>query len=244
MSKMTRRHFVQSATGAALGNAVAGPAPSGSRVIVSTLAPHDWRPDGDLEKMPWSAAAPVQFDQDAFSETRYADLKTKVASCWTAQFLYLAYWCPYRELTVYQGEDAAIERWRLWERDVVEAFVNPAPQSPSHYYEFEVAPNNQWVDLEIDLDKSTHNAGWNSGFEHATRIDTAARIWTAEMRIPVASMEAKGIRPGVEWRINFYRCEGAGDSRQMLSWGRLPVRGSGASFHQPDSFGALRFGRN
>ncbi len=217
-------------------------------VIVSELLVVDRKPDGDLKKPMWSGAKSQRFDQAAFSDARYPDIETRVASCWSAEFLYIAFWCPYRTLTVYEGEDAANERWRLWERDVVEAFINPRPQAASHYYEFEVAPNNQWLDLEIDLTHTPfNNASWNSGFEHATKIDTANRVWTAEMRIPVRSMGVEAIRPSQgpndDWRINFYRCDGAGgdDVRHMLSWGRLPVRGPGGSFHQPESFGGLRF---
>ena len=53
---------------------------------------------------------------------------------------------------------------------VLPNFVNPEPARVNHYYEFEVAPNNQWIDLEIDKDKTPFNdAKWNSGFDHATR---------------------------------------------------------------------------
>lgn len=212
--------------------------------IVSEFIADDIVPDGNLTKPMWSAAKPVMFDQSAYSETRYPDNETKVASCWTARFLYLAFWCRYLSLTVYEGEDPKIERWQLWERDVVEAFINPEPRLPSHYYEFEVAPNNQWIDLEIDLNRTpTGDARWNSGFSHATRIDSAARVWTAELRIPVHSMKIERIRPGEDWKINFYRCEGVGNNteRRMFSWGCLPIHSPGSSFHQPGSFGRLYF---
>ena len=249
MRALTRRRFLNAAIVAAVGDAtrgwcMVGPE-TGSLVIVSERVDADSKPDGNLGKPMWSRAKPVWFDQAAFSESRYRDLKTKVASCWTAHFLYLAFWCPYEELTVYKGEDETIERWRLWERDVVEAFINPNPQSPSHYYEFEIAPTNQWLDLKIDLTRTPLNdASWNSGFEHATRVDALERVWTAEMRIPVRSMGIEAIRRDMEWKINFYRCDGPGDdsARRLLSWGRLPVRGPGGTFHQPASFGMLRFG--
>jgi len=245
MSALTRRQFLHAAIGvAASAQSMAGSTAS-PLVIVSQCADGDSKPDGDLGKRMWSAAKPVWFDQAAFSESRYRDLKTKVASCWTTQFLHLAFWCPYKTLTVYQGEDATVERDRLWERDVVEAFINPNPQSPSHYYEFEIAPNGQWLDLEIDLARRPFNdAGWDSGFEHATRVEAQKRIWMAEMRIPVRSMGIEAIRRNMDWRINFYRCDGPGDddARRMLSWGRLPVRATGRTFHQPASFGILHFG--
>jgi hypothetical protein len=211
-------------------------------VIVSTFVASDTKPDGDLRKRMWSRAKSVWFNQAAFSEAHYPDFRTRVASCWSAQFLYLAFWCPYETLTVYQGEDATVERDRLWERDVVEAFICPEPKSPSHYYEFEVAPNNQWLDLDIDLTRRPFNdEHWDSGFEHATRIDASKRVWTAEMRIPIRGLGT--IREGVDWRVNFYRCDGPGDdsARRMMSWGRLPERKPGGTFHQPASFGVLRF---
>lgn len=247
MEELTRRNFVRGAIGAATGKALGGnslfDAKTSSSVIVSAFVTSDWRPDGNLQKTPWILADSVHFDHGAFSDVQYPDFTTKVASCWTTTFLYLAFWCPYRTLNIYEGEDTAVERWQLWERDVVEALIQPAPQVPSHYYEFEVAPNNQWLDLEIDLaPKPSHNAAWNSGFEHATLINPATHIWTAEIRIPATSMNTE-ISPGRDWRANFYRCDGPGDdrARRMMCWARLPICAPGASFHQPASFGTLRF---
>ena len=244
----TRRKFLKTAIGAALGIAARGQSMADRNtappVIESKFIDNDSTPDGDLGKRMWSAQQPVWFDQAAFSDARYPDFKTRVASCWSAHFLYLAFWCPFQTLTVYKGEDATVERDRLWERDVVEAFIAPDLEKPSHYYEFEIAPNNQWMDIDIDLNRRPLNdPHWSSGFEHATRVDAVKRVWTAEMRIPIHSMGVEAIRSGVDWRVNFYRCDGPGDDtvRRMMSWGRLPVRVSGGTFHQPASFGILRF---
>ncbi|HTF62373.1 MAG TPA: carbohydrate-binding family 9-like protein, partial [Edaphobacter sp.] len=215
-----------------------------SWVIVSESSDVDVVPDGNLGKKMWSTAKRIRFDQAAFSRRTYPKEETVVASRWTTKYLYLAFWCHYQSLNTYEGEDAGAERWQLWERDVVEAFINPQPERPSHYYEFEVAPNNQWLDLDIDLKRLPFNdPKWNSGFEHATRIDSVRHLWTVEMRIPVVSMTNEGVRPNAEWRINFYRCDGpgAGRSRRMLSWGPLPLNLPRNSFHQPASFGVLRF---
>jgi hypothetical protein len=126
---------------------------------------------------------------------------------------------------------------------VVEAFINPQPERFLHYYEFEVAPNDQWIDLEIDLSKTPMNdAGWDSHFEHATKVDAEHKVWVAEMRIPVKSMKASAIQPGDEWRLNLYRCDGPGDDtrRRFMSWSALPA-GPNSSFHQPASFGIIKF---
>lgn len=213
-------------------------------VIVSDLSDVDVEPDGDLAKPLWSAAKRIRFDQSGFDRTRYPEAATFVASRWTPRYLYLAFWCDYQTLNTYQGEDPGPERWQLWEKDVVESFINPQPDRPSHYYEFEVAPNNQWLDLEIDLTRRPFgDPHWNSGFQHATRVDAARHVWTAEIRIPLAAMTHAALRPESEWRINFYRCDGpgTGKTRRALSWGALPEDLPENSFHQPASFGVLRF---
>jgi hypothetical protein len=212
-------------------------------VILSEFSAIDVDPDGDLERAFWTGAKRIRFDESAFSRTNHPEAETLVASRWTHKYLYLAFWCHYQDLNTYMDEDPGPERWELWEKDVVEAFINPTPDHPSHYYEFEVAPNNQWLDLEIDLAQHPFtDLHWNSGFRHETRIDVARHVWTAEMRIPVASMAATGA-DGTEWKVNFYRCDGAGPeaSRHSLSWGALPLNLPEHSFHQPASFGIIRF---
>jgi hypothetical protein len=207
----------------------------------------DFRPDGDLTKPVWAGAERVRFNRDAFQRAhQYPELETMVASRWTEKYLYLALWCRYVELHTFPDEHQAVERWRLWERDVVEAFVSPQAGLRNRYYEFEVAPNGQWLDLAIDLDakpKSVHDMQWNSGFEHVTRVDPVRHRWSVEMRIPIASMLPAHLEVGMEWRVNFYRVDGSakhGDGGQkLLSWRPMPI--ANGSFHQPASFGVLRF---
>jgi len=201
----------------------------------------DFVPDGDLDKGVWRLMPRTAFDHNYTGKKRYPELKTEIASLWSEKYVYFAFWCSYREINVYKAEDAAKERWELWERDVVEVFINPQPEKANHYYEFEVAPNNQWLDLEIDLDKTPFNdAGWNSGFEHAVRVDEKRHLWMCEMRIPLSVMKAH-IGPGTQWRGNFYRAEGTGpeEQRSLLAWSTVPARDE--AFHNPSRFGIIRF---
>ncbi len=207
--------------------------------IFSTM---DFVPDGKLEKAEWIKAERFRFDRTWVGGKRLPETETQVASLWTSQYIYFAFWCKYQKLNIYEGEDALKERWELWNRDVVEIFLNPQPTRTKHYFEFEVAPNNQWIDLEIDLGKKPFNdAGWDSHFGHATQVDESKRIWTCEMRIPLGSIKAPAIGAGQNWRINFYRADGLGDDsqRRFLSWSPNPT--GKPTFHQPASFGIIRF---
>ncbi len=211
-------------------------------VFTSQFTPRDFVPDGNLQKPVWQSANKVEFDQDPFLGTHHPGLETIVASLWTPDYLYLAFWAKYRTVNTFTGEDPNIERWELWDRDVVEAFINPQPERELHYYEFEVAPNNQWVDLELDLTGTpVHNAQWNSGFQHVAVIDEKQHVWTVEIRIPVRPMGVQKIDPHTEWRINFYRMEDVGQdhARQPLGWS--PLGAANKSFHQPAHFGVLKF---
>ena len=211
-------------------------------ILIASYLDVDFIPDGNLDKAIWSTAEKVHFDRDAFKGTRHPEVETTVASLWTNHYLYLAYWSGYTTLNTFEGEDPKVQRWQLWDRDVVEAFIAPQSDETPHYYEFEVAPNNQWIDLEINFgSKESPNAEWNSSLLHATRIDETRRIWTAELRIPVETMGARSIDQNTEWRINLYRADGAGSDaeRNLLCWSPLPI--NNGSFHQPASFGLLKF---
>jgi alpha-galactosidase len=211
--------------------------------MTSKFLAADFVPDGNLAKKVWKEAPHVMIDHDRFGKTPLPDFAFQVASLWTPSYVYFAYHCKYDTLNTYPGEDPAKERWELWNRDVVEVFINPHPENFRHYFEFEIAPNNQWIDLEIDLTKrEMADASWNSNFEHAAKIDEAHKVWVVEMRIPVRSMHANVIQPGDEWRLNLYRCDGPGDDsqRRFMSWSPLPDPNNG-SFHQPASFGIIKF---
>lgn len=208
--------------------------------IDSRLLPKNVVPDGNLEKEIWRRAERTRLDYDWAG--RKTQIDTQVASFWTPSHIYFAFWCNYSALNIYEGEDSKQERWGLWDRDVVEVFLNPKPRIMNHYYEFEVAPNNLWIDLEINLEKKPFNdAAWDSHFQHATRIDSQHHLWTCEMSLPVASMKVARVRANTKWRINFYRADGRGDDshRHFLCWS--PVLGEKPNFHVPARFGIIRF---
>src|SRR2546426_1768447 len=193
----------------------------------------DFLPDGDPAKPYWKHAESVEFDTDASGKSHFPEIATRVASVWTETHIYFLFWCRYDSLNVYQGEDPKVERWLLWDRDVVEVFLNPQPERVNHYYEFEVAPNNQWIDLEIDKTKNPFNdASWNSGFEHATRIDAKNHVWIAEMRIAVSSMNVSAMHPGAEWRGGFFFAAGesGGDRPRFFAWS---IISQGKKIHLP-----------
>ena len=207
----------------------------------ATHSKEDFAVDGDLSKKIWQKAAWFEYDHNPAGNQHYPNVRTRGAVVWTKANVYIAFECHYESLNVYQGEDVKEERWELWNKDVAEVFLNPQTDHVNHYYEFEIAPNNQWIDLEIDKDKTPFNdANWNSGYDHATRVDEKKQVWTAELRIPASSMKVNEINAGMQWRANFFRAAGQGgdEGRQFMTWSTIP---DSKTFHVPTRFGILEF---
>lgn len=162
---------------------------------------------------------------------------TEVRSRWTDDDLYLLYICPYDALNLKPGPDTSAETRRLWGWDVAEAFIGSDHEHIGAYREFQVSPQGEWIDLDIDRDHQDRQGGmaWNSGFTVAARIDRDAKIWYGAMRIPFASLGVSAPRAGLELRAGLYRISGA-DPRTYHAW-----RPTGqTTFHVPDAFGRLR----
>ena len=126
----------------------------------------------------------------------------------------------------------------LWNRDVCEIFLAPNKNEPRKYFEFEIAPNGEWIDLGIYQKSGERITDWdyNSGMQSAARIETD-KI-TMAIKIP---WEAFGKIPQSDeiWKGNVFRCVGFGKTRGYLAW--QPTLTPEASFHVPEKFGEFVF---
>jgi hypothetical protein len=147
----------------------------------------------------------------------------------------LLFTCPYEVLCLKPDPDTSRETNKLWQWDVAEVFVCPESDKIRRYKEFEVSPQGEWVDLDVDLDSANHEDGWvwASGMEVASRIDRKNRVWYGSMRIPFSSIDALEAAPGQLLRANFFRWHGL----QQRSEAWIPTMK--ATFHVPDVFGCL-----
>jgi hypothetical protein len=162
---------------------------------------------------------------------------TTVRSQWTAQDLYFFFTCPYRKLHLKPNPVTTSETDRLWNWDVAEAFIGSDFANISRYKEFQVSPQGEFVDLDIDREHPERQQGvpWQSGFQVAARIDEVSKVWYGQMRIPFASLGVDSPTPGTELRLGLFRIEGPEPDRTYVSW-----RATGtASFHVPSAFGTL-----
>lgn len=164
-----------------------------------------------------------------------AGLPTEVRSRWTRHNLYVIFSCPYEILSLKPDPVTARETNRLWEWDVAEVFIRPDDANIRRYKEFEVSPQGEWVDVDVNLDSPHHEEGWvwTSGMEVASRIDRDHKIWNGAMRIPFSSIDPRPATAGNVLRANFFRW--CALDRTSVAW--IPTMEP--TFHVPEVFGAL-----
>jgi hypothetical protein len=209
-------------------------------VIHSRWANSDPRLDTNPMSSFWRGSEPIYMESDAFGKTE-PKYRTEIRTRWTKQNLYFLFVCPYEELNLTPNPNTLAETNELWNWDVAEVFIGADFKNIKRYKEFEISPQGEWVDLEIDLDRQHHDSGWkwNSNFEVSSRIDKAAHVWYGAMRIPYAAIESRPAAAGNILRINLFRCQGPVSRRHYIAW-RAPMRDS---FHVPERFGTLKLVR-
>jgi hypothetical protein len=202
----------------------------------SAYAAHDVALDTDSASPFWQSAPSIYAEVDNYGRA-LPEYRTRVRSRWTKKYLYLLFVCPYQELYLKPSPNASAETYELWKWDVAELFIGSDFANIRRYKEFEVSPQRERIDLDINLDLPDHTVGWtwNSGFQVDARIDPKAKIWYAAMRIPFAAIDRRRPAAGRTFRANLFRSQGPPDRRRSIVW-QPPMTDS---FHVPEKFGVL-----
>ena len=205
-------------------------------VVFSTQAETDVSLDTDPASPFWSNTRPLLAEVDRQGQVE-PEYRTEVRSRWTKNSLYFLFICPYKQLYLNPRPDAVHETYGLWKWNVAEVFIGSNFQNIQRYKEFEVSPQGEWVDLDINLENPHHEEGWvwNSGFEHAARIDGSKHNWYAAVRIPFRALDTPEPRAGRQFRVNFFRTEGLPTDAKAVMWQPTGSK----TFHVPERFGLL-----
>ena len=119
-----------------------------------------------------------------------------------------------------------------------EIFLAPDSNEFRKYFEFEIAPTGEWIDLAIYQMPNQRE----TDFEYISGMQTAAKIednkiwmafkveWVAFGKIP---------QTGELWKGNILRCVGEGETRGYLTW--QPTETEKPDFHVPEKFGDFEF---
>jgi hypothetical protein len=179
----------------------------------------------------WGDTIPTAFCADWRGENADPLRETEVRLLWTRHRLYVRFQCRYRGINVYEASGG--RRDELWMKDVAEIFIQRGTDALRHYKEFEISPNGDWLDLDINEGQKTFLM-----CELTVRVVRRAHVWSAEMGVPM-SVFCTEFDPRETWRLNLFRIEGQETERYYSAW--RPTYTPKPNFHVPERFGELRF---
>lgn len=193
----------------------------------------------DLENEKWKLAGEVLINKYWSGEIAPVERHFKTRLLWSETALYVRFEANQNEpLIISENPNLSHKTNGLWERDVCEIFLAPNADEFRKYFEFEIAPTGEWIDLAIYQmpDQRETNFEYNSGMQPAAKIEDnktwmAFKIeWLAFGKIP---------KTGEIWKGNILRCVGIGETRGYLAW--QPTETEKPNFHVPEKFGEFEF---
>lgn len=193
----------------------------------------------DLDNDEWRSASAVQITRYWSGAKAPPARQAEARIVWSRDALYVRFDCRQDEPLVTSAAPQLERKTQgLWERDVCEIFIASDVQNPQRYLEFEAAPTGEWLDLAIEYKEDGRATDWdfNSGMSAAARIREG--LVTIALCIPWAAF-GREAHAGERWRVNLFRCVGAGASRGYLAW--QPTLTPQPNFHVPSAFGWLEF---
>ncbi|HEY0954751.1 MAG TPA: alpha-galactosidase [Roseateles sp.] len=176
----------------------------------------------------WADAPTTFFRHDWQGRALAGPQSTRVQLLRGPGQLYLRFICKYETLSTYERAASATDIWPLWERDVVEIFLQaPDRAGLKSYREVEVSPNGLLLDIAVEASGKKRIVGESRA---KAQVDAKNKVWTAELAVPM-----RGAEDG--WRLNLFRVEGQGKDRVYSAWS--PTKTAAPDFHVPAAFGRL-----
>jgi hypothetical protein len=193
----------------------------------------------DLEASLWGRVAPVRVDRYWSGEPAAAGRQFSAWFLWSGAALYVRFEAKQAEpLVVSDKPDLSKKTLQLWDRDVCEIFIAPDRTRRNKYFEFEVAPTGEWIDLAIEVTPNGRKTDW----DYASDMTSAAQIEKDKVvmaiKIPFASL-GRTPKAGDVWLGNLFRCVGKDPTRGYLAW--QPTKTKEPVFHVPTAFGEFVF---
>lgn len=196
-------------------------------------------PVADLENKAWENAKTTKIDKYWSGERAPKGRHFKTKLLWSETALYVRFEANQTEpLIVSQTPNLTSKTRGLWDRDVCEIFLAPDKNQFRKYYEFEIAPNGEWIDLGIYQLPDKRETDWDyaSGMQSAAKIEKNKIVMAIKVEWKAFGNPPKA---GDVWLGNLFRCVGAGATRGYLAWS--PTLTKEPSFHVPEKFGEFEF---
>ena len=198
-------------------------------------------PVQELDNKLWQKANEVSIEKYWSGENAPVGRHAKAKLLWSGTALYVRFEANQNEpLVISQKPNLKSKTKGLWDRDVCEIFLAPNPKEFRKYFEFEIAPNGEWIDLGIyqKTDERITDWDYDSGMKSAAKIEKGKVLMAIKVEWKAFGKQPKA---GEVWLGNLFRCVGAGETRGYLAWS--PTGTKEPSFHVPEKFGEFEFVR-
>ena len=193
----------------------------------------------ELDNKSWEKAKEVSIEKYWSGENAPNGRHFRAKLLWSKTALYVRFEANQGEpLVMSETPNVQTKTKGLWDRDVCEIFLAPNKAEFRKYFEFEIAPNGEWIDLGIHQLPERRETDWeyNSGMKSATRIEKDKVIMAIKVE-----WKAFGKTPkkGDVWLGNLFRATGSEPHRGYLAWS--PTMTKTPNFHVPEKFGEFEF---
>lgn len=193
----------------------------------------------ELNSDVWEKASEVTIGNYWSGAKAPPDRHFKARLVWSETALYVRFEANQAEpLVVNDRPDVTAKTVGLWERDVCEIFIAPNKADRNKYFEFEIAPTGEWIDLGITVTPKRRitDLEYTSGMRSSVSLEPKKVVMAIKIE-----WKAFGKTPktGDIWLGNLFRCVGKDPSRGYLSWQATNTKTP--NFHVPSKFGEFEF---
>ncbi|MEQ1605122.1 MAG: carbohydrate-binding family 9-like protein [Pyrinomonadaceae bacterium] len=192
-----------------------------------------------LNSEAWDRAAAVSIEDYWSGKKAPAMRHFEARLLWSKAALYVRFVGNQAEpFNIATGRDVTKKTIGLWDRDVCEIFIAPDKADRNRYFEFEVAPTGEWVDLGIEWSptKRKIDLEYSSAMESAVFVEPEKIVMA--IKIPWKAF-GKTPKVGDVWLGNLFRCVGKDPTRGYLAW--QATKTAKPNFHVPSKFGEFEF---
>ena len=193
----------------------------------------------NLNDPAWTKTASVVVEKYWSGKAAPAGRRFSARLLWSDTALYVRFEADQAEpLVVSERPDLTKKIRGLWDRDVCEIFIAPDKKDRNKYFEFEIAPTGEWIDLGIEVTPEERLTDWDykSNMQSAVRVETNKIVMA--IKILFASL-GETPKVGDIWLGNLFRCVGKDPARGYLAW--QPTKTKEPAFHVPKAFGEFIF---
>ena len=198
-------------------------------------------PDADFgfQAAYWEHAEAVEIGKYWSGENAPPERRCTARLLWSSENLLARFDHTIQEPLVADPDpDLSTKSIGLWERDVCELFIVPKNRASARYFEFEIAPNGEWLDLSLELIEDGRATDWD--FRSLMKAESRISEGSVSMILSVPWISIGGTPdPGEARSGNLFRLVGSGDTRGYLAWS--PTLTDSPDFHVPERFGSFIF---